>query len=86
MKPSTHHWKTVLTRWSDMSECGERRLMIQLLANAIAEEIEKWHSPEWSGGRDQYFSDGRFDYHATLIGINPQFVRERMEQFAPELV
>jgi hypothetical protein len=76
-----NRWTTVLSRWSDVPECGEKRLMVALLAMAITEESRAERDFE----HGFFTRGGGFDTYCKVIGLNPQFVREQIDRAAQKV-
>ncbi len=82
MKPSKEQWETIISRWSNITECGEKRLLCYLLADAVKQEIDSWHTPG-DVFRSPFFSLGRFDRYMKLLGIEPNYVKKEMQRWTP---
>lgn len=74
-------WEKVLSRWSDAPECGEKRLLVALLAMAITEEARAVGDFE----HGFFHRGGGFDKYCKVVGLNPQFVREQIERAAEKV-
>lgn len=74
MKLSQATWEKLLNRWSDIQDCGEKRLLCAVIAQAIADESAK--ASAFSG----FFWTNGFVAYCRVLGLNHQFVIEQAKR------
>lgn len=75
MRLNALRWHKVLSRWSEIPETPERKLLIAVLASAIEEE-QRSNAPDFTDG---FFAPGAgFEAYCAVAGLGPQFVREQI--------
>lgn len=82
MRPSIEMWKKVLSRWATAHKCGERDLLLAVIATAIT-DAQKEEKTRVGPITDGLWMTPTIRLYCRLVGLSHEFlVREARRVFA----
>lgn len=75
--PGVASWELLLKRWSEVPDCGEKRLLCRVIAEAICDAYRKDGGMQLVASGAGFFG-GPLKLYARVLGMDCQFVRDQV--------
>ena len=79
--PSRGAWEKLIGRWASVGDCGEKRLLCAVIAEAIRHDYEKSQkngNPIDSKDDLGFYFRGQFLKHAKWIGLDHEYLKDQV--------